>query len=142
MNRWWAPNCATSACSSWGILARSLPCANWAMAAASTELYVGINRGGDQGAALSSLWEAYQAHPGTAAALRHLQRTLATSGLDLSRVASVADALGDRAAVAVWPAPQGGTTPSAVVVAKVKAAAVLKGKITVAGYATTTKSGS
>jgi hypothetical protein len=118
------------------------PAAPQTLVPAATELYVGINRGGDQGAALSSLWQAYQAHPGTAAALRHLQRTLATSGLDLSRVASVADALGDRAAVAVWPAPQGGTTPSAVVVAQVKAAAVLTGKNPFAGYATITTSGS
>jgi hypothetical protein len=109
---------------------------------AATELYVGINRGGDQGAALSSLWQAYQDHPGTAAALRHLQRTLATSGLDLSRVIRIADALGDQAALAVWPAPQGGTTPSAVVVAQVKATAVLTGKNPFAGYATITTSGS
>ena len=88
------------------------------MFASSNTNVVGINRGGAQGAALSSLWRAYQAHPGTAAALRHLRRTLAASGLDLSRVARIADALGDQAAVAVWPAPQGGTTPSAVVVAR------------------------
>jgi hypothetical protein len=80
---------------------------------ASADLYVGLNLGGAQGAALSQLWAAYQTHPGTAAALAHLQTALGrTSLLRASRLLS---SFGARAAIAIWtPATTGpGAQPRA-----------------------------
>src|ERR671923_3108443 len=48
---------------------------------ASADLYVGLNLGGAQGAALSQLWAAYQTHPGTAAALAHLRAAVGGTSL-------------------------------------------------------------
>src|SRR5919199_3790767 len=85
---------------------------------ASADLYVGLNLGGAQGAALSQLWAAYQTHPGTAAALAHLRAAIGrTSLLQTSRLLS---SLGARAGVAIWapgttgPAVQPGATGPAV----------------------------
>jgi hypothetical protein len=67
---------------------------------ASADLYVGLTLGGAQGAALSQLWAAYQTHPGTAAALAHLQTALGrTSLLRASRQLS---SFGTRAGIAIW----------------------------------------
>src|ERR687886_631757 len=73
---------------------------------ASADLYVGLNLGGPQGAVLSRLWAAYQTHPGTAAALAHLQTALGrTSLLRSSRLLS---SFGARAGIAIWtPATNG-----------------------------------
>ena len=77
---------------------------------ASADLYVGLNLGGAQGAALSQLWAAYQTHPGTAAALAHLQTALGrTSLLRASRLLS---SFGTRAGIAIWtPGATGGAAP-------------------------------
>ncbi|HKC75191.1 MAG TPA: hypothetical protein VKF37_13485 [Chloroflexota bacterium] len=76
---------------------------------ASADLYVGLNLEGAQGAALSQLWAAYQTHPGTAAALAHLQTALGrTSLLPASRLLS---SFGARVGIAIW--TPGATGPAA-----------------------------
>lgn len=103
---------------------------------AGATAYVGLDRGGDQGATLSSLWAAYQAHPGTSAALAHLSRDIARSGLNLAQVSGTLDTLGDRVAVAAWAPSPTKPTGAGVLVAQVKATDALAGKNPLRGLAT------
>jgi hypothetical protein len=92
---------------------------------ASADLYVGLNLGGAQGAALSQLWAAYQTHPGTAAALAHLRTAMGrTSVLRASRLLS---SLGARAGIALWvPATNGpAAQPRVAIVAPLRVSTFL-----------------
>src|SRR5690242_7912295 len=67
---------------------------------ASADIYMEIDRGGTQGSALTALWQAYQSHPGTAAALAPLRSAL---GMGSTLPANtLLTSWGDRAAIALW----------------------------------------
>lgn len=105
---------------------------------ATADMYVELNRGGDQGAALSHLWQVYQAHPGTAAALAHLRAGMQVQSGDLTKMNDLLAALGDQAAVAVWMPPAARPNDAHVaVVTQLKVLDLLQGKSPLDGLATT-----
>lgn len=111
------------------------PAAPETLIPASAELYMGVNRGGDQGAALAHLWSVYQAHPGTAASLARLRAEMKKDDADVERALSLFSSLGDQAAAAMWLPPRDGQDPTAVVVAQLKALDLLTGKNPLHGLA-------
>lgn len=96
---------------------------------ASADLYMDINRGGTQGAALSQLWAAYQSHPGTSAAIARLGAMLGAG--TMAQANSLLSSLGDRLGLAVWLPPSltnSKAQPRVALVAQVKLSSFLGGK--------------
>ncbi len=103
---------------------------------ASADIYMEIDRGGTQGPALTALWQAYQSHPGTAAALAPLRSAL---GMGSTLPANtLLTSWGDRAAIALWMPADPKAQPDVAIVAQLKPSSIMNGANPLAGLATLT----
>lgn len=105
-----------------GTLAAAVPTA---LAPASTDVYVELDRGGGQGAALAALSATYRAHPGTSQALAQLRSAMGIA--TLRQLDTVSASVGDRVGVAVWmpPAALPNAQPKVAIIAQLKPASLL-----------------
>lgn len=103
---------------------------------ASADLYVEINRGGTQGTALQSLWQAYQSHAGTAAALAPLRSAIGSGSM--AQATTLLSTWGDRAGVAMWMPSDPKGQPGIAIVAQLKPSSFMNGANPLGGLATLT----
>jgi hypothetical protein len=104
---------------------------------ASADLYIGLNRGGEQGTTLTALWDAYRTSAGTADALDHLRTQMNTRGTSPTKLATLLSTLGDQAALAMWVPSTPAAQPRVALMAQVRASDLLSGQNPLSGNATT-----
>lgn len=117
-----AGSAALSIGASWrgGIFGASAP---ESVIPASADLYLGVDHGGAQGAALSQLWAAYQSHPGTAAAVARLEGMMGARSLGQAN--SLLSSFGDRLGLALWEPANVHAQPQIAIVAQIRVTSFL-----------------